>query len=189
MKLPIYNCFHPILREKSEPVTEFDEKLKHFTTNMLETMYGADGIGLAANQVGDRRSIFMVDEFSGDPAKQNPMVFINPKITDFSDETSDYKEGCLSIPKFYEYVTRPKMVQIEYQDVNGKEHKIEAGDLLARVIQHENDHLDGILFFDKISQIKKTFAQGKLRKIEKNKFNIHYDMLDKDGNYIKANDQ
>ncbi|MDC1068486.1 peptide deformylase [Candidatus Kapabacteria bacterium] len=188
MKLPIYNCYHPILRKKSTAVTGFDEKLKNFTNNMLETMYGADGIGLAANQVGDPRSIFIVDEFSGDISKRSPIIFINPKISLFSDETSDYKEGCLSIPKFYEYVTRPELIQIEYQDLNGVTHKMEFGDLLARVIQHEFDHLNGVLFFDKISSIKKTFAQNKLRKIEKDKFTIHYDMLNRNGEYIKASD-
>jgi peptide deformylase len=188
MKLPIYNCFNPILREKTQDVNEFDEKLKNFASNMLETMYGADGIGLAANQVGDKRSIFIVDEFSGDKSKQNPLIFINPKITSFSDETTEYKEGCLSIPKYYEFVTRPEMIQIEYQDLEGNDQKIEAGDLLARVIQHENDHLNGILFFDKITQMKRTFAQGKLRKIQKNNFTIHYDMIDEKGNYIKAGD-
>lgn len=186
MKLPVYNCFNPILREKSQKVEVFDEKLKNFAMNMLETMYAADGIGLAGNQVGDKRSIFVVDEFSGDASKKNPMIFVNPNITSFSDEESDYREGCLSIPRYYEYVTRPEMIEIEYQDLDGKNQKIEASDLLARVIQHENDHLNGILFFDKISSMKRTFAQGKLRKIEKNNFEIHYDMIDKAGNYIKA---
>lgn len=186
MVLPIYNCYHPVLREKTQEVTSFDEKLEGFVNNMLETMYNADGIGLAANQVGDKRSIFIVDEFSEDRSKTNAHIFINPKITSFSESTSEYKEGCLSIPKFYENVTRPEEVEIEYQDINGESKKIAAGGLLARVIQHEFDHLNGILFFDRLTQLKKTLTKSKLRKIELGKFTIHYDMLDPDGNYVKS---
>ena len=100
--LRIYNCFHPILREKAQKVEKFDQELKEFTDNMLATMYNADGIGLAANQVGDRRAICIVDINSGDEDKSNytPIVMINPTIISFDDEITTYQEGCLSIPKY-----------------------------------------------------------------------------------------
>src|SRR6056300_766006 len=146
--LRIYNCYHPILREKAKKVEKFDQELKDFTNSMLQTMYNADGIGLAANQVGDRRAIFTVDINTGneDKSKYTPIVMINPSIKSFSEEISTFQEGCLSIPKYYEDVDRPESIQITYTDVDMKEKTIEAEEILSRVIQHEYDHLKGILF-------------------------------------------
>jgi|APTNR8051073442_1049403.scaffolds.fasta_scaffold49385_2 peptide deformylase len=181
--LRIYNCFHPILREKAQKVEKFDQELKEFTDNMLATMYNADGIGLAANQVGDRRAIYTVDINTGneDKSKYTPIVMINPTIISFDDEITTYQEGCLSIPKYYEDVDRPAAVQVQYTDIDMKLHTLEADDILARVIQHEYDHLKGILFFDRISQIKKTLGKKKLNKIKRGELTTFYPMINADG--------
>lgn len=189
MILPIYNCFHPVLREKSQDISEINQDLVDFINNMLETMYNADGIGLAANQVGDRRSVIIVDNTRDEDSKAKPIVMLNPKITNFSEIVSDYKEGCLSIPQFYEIVTRPAEVEVEYLDINGKTHKLPADELLARVIQHEIDHLNGILFFDKITPLKRALSKSKLRKIELNKVVPHYDMMSATGKIIKGTEE
>jgi peptide deformylase len=186
MILPIYNCFNPILRQKATDIKDIDKSTVDFINNMIETMYNADGIGLAANQVGDSRSIIIVDNTNDEESKAKPIVMINPKILSFSQEESDYKEGCLSIPKYYEIVSRPSEIEIEYLDINGKLNKISTGDLFARVIQHEVDHLNGILFFDKITPLKKALSKSKLRKIEFNKVIPHYDMLSADNRLIKG---
>ncbi|MFN3195131.1 MAG: peptide deformylase [Chlorobiota bacterium] len=189
--LRIYNCFHPILREKAEKVDKFDQELKDFTDSMLETMYNADGIGLAANQVGDRRAIFTVDINTGseDKSKYTPIVMINPSINSFSEEVSTFQEGCLSIPKYYEDVDRPESIQITYTDVDMKEKTIEADEILARVIQHEYDHLKGILFFDRITQLKKTLGKKKLNKIKKGEMTTFYPMINADGSEFEPNEE
>lgn len=189
--LRIYNCFHPILREKAEKVEKFDQELKEFIENLLETMYNADGIGLAANQVGDRRAIFTVDtnHDKENNKKYSPIVMINPSIISFNDDITTYMEGCLSIPKYYEDVERPSAVQVRYTDINMKEHTIEADDLLARVIQHEYDHLKGILFFDRISQIKKALSKKKLNKIKKGELDNFYPMINVDGSYVEPKER
>lgn len=190
MKLPIYNCYHPILREKTSDVSDFGEDFQIFAQNMLESMYAADGIGLAANQVGDKRSIVIVDEFAGDDAsKHNPIFLVNPKITHFSDDEVPYREGCLSIPLFYEEVMRPDKIQVEFQDLDGNPKKIEAGDLLSRVIQHEVDHLNGKLFFDYLTPLKRAMSKSKLRRIEQGKTQAHYDMIGPNGEEIKASSE
>jgi len=186
MILPIYNCYNPILREKTKDITNITEDTVKFVNNMIETMYNADGIGLASNQVGDLRSIIIVDNTNEDESKAKPIVMINPKITSFSDEHSDYKEGCLSIPQYYEIVSRPESIDLEFLDIKGKLNKVTTGELFARVIQHEIDHLNGILFFDKISPLKKALSKSKLRKIEFNKVIPHYDMLTADNRLIKG---
>lgn len=186
MILPIYNCFNPVLRKKTEDITEITQDTITFINNMIETMYNADGIGLAANQVGDLRSIMIIDNTKEEDSKAKPIVMINPKITGNTELLSDYKEGCLSIPKFYEVVTRPSEIELEYIDVNGKKHKLGADELLARVILHEIDHLNGILFFDRITPLKKALAKSKLRKIELNKVIPHYDMMSANNKIIKG---
>jgi peptide deformylase len=186
MILPIYNCFNPVLRKKTEYITEITQDTINFINNMIETMYNADGIGLAANQVGDLRSIMIIDNTKEEDSKAKPIVMINPKITGTSELVSDYKEGCLSIPKFYEVVTRPSEIELEYVDVNGNKNKLGADELLARVIQHEIDHLNGILFFDKITPLKRALAKSKLRKIELNKVIPHYDMMSANDKIIKG---
>lgn len=189
MILPIYNCFHPILREKTEEIKNIEQSDIDFINNMIETMYNADGIGLAANQVGDKRSIVIIDNTNDDNPNVKPIVMINPKITSNSEEMSDYKEGCLSIPKYYEVVTRPSEIELEYLDTNGKSNTLRADDLLARVIQHEVDHLNGVLFFDRITPLKRALSKSKLRKIELNKVIPHYDMMSANNRIIKGEEE
>ena len=142
--LPIYNCFHPVLKKSTLPVENIDEDIKQMVDDMFETMYKADGIGLAANQVGILNSVIVIDLNSGETEKKYdipPIALINPEIEYFSDETYEYQEGCLSVPKFYENVVRPKIIQVKYFDLEMKEHIEEAEGMLSRVMQHEIDHL------------------------------------------------
>lgn len=186
--LPIYNCFNPILRVKTKEVENIDDNIKQIAKDMLETMYNADGIGLAANQVGLNYSIFTMDAGSkeDDKSKYTPIVLINPKIISSSTELSLYQEGCLSIPKVYEDVERPISIEVEYYDLNMKLVKIEFTELSARIFQHELDHLNGILFFDRISPLKKALMRNKLKMVERNRIETIYDMIDSKGNIIKG---
>jgi len=185
--LPIYNCFHPALRERTKKIENITDDVVNLAVSMLQSMYNADGIGLAANQVGEKISIIVVDENSSDEDedKRSPIVMINPVVLNVSDETSDYKEGCLSIPTFYEYVTRPSEIEFRYFDLDMKEVKRTAGGLLSRVVQHEIDHLNGILFTDRISPIKKAMAKGKLNKIKEGDYQVKYHMINFDGSLKK----
>jgi peptide deformylase len=155
---------------------------------MFETMYIANGIGLAANQVGVSKSLIVIDVNSGNKEKKYdipPIALINPTILEFSEELFEYEEGCLSVPQFYEYVIRPKLIQVHYYDLNGNEQSIDADEMLARVIQHEFDHLNGILFFERLTAIKRTLAKSKLRKIQKGQIKTDYPMISQDGILIE----
>jgi peptide deformylase len=177
--LPIYNCFHPALKKKAEPVKEFNEELSQFVDDMFETMYNTNnGVGLAANQVGSSRSIFIMDVTDIEEyANTEPIALINPVIEFFSDDEDEDQEGCLSIPEFFEKVTRPYGVQIRYSDIDMGEHTLEAEGFMARVIQHEFDHLNGILFFERLSPIKRALSRGKLNRIEKGETLPDYPMV------------
>jgi peptide deformylase len=170
--LPIYTYNHPILRQKAQPVEAFDDALKAFVSAMLSTMENADGVGLAANQVGDRRALATVDltgvndERTGKPFTLPPMVLINPVIEAFSETTSEFEEGCLSLPQFRDTVVRPAAIQVRFYDVDMHEHRIEADGFLARVIQHEIDHLQGKYFFDHLSPVRRAMAHPKLKRIQ-----------------------
>jgi peptide deformylase len=155
---------HPnkVLKEKALPITNIDASYKKLAEDMLETMYKENGIGLAANQVGLLQRIVVIDLQEND--EKNPMVLINPIITNFSEELNECEEGCLSIPEMREKVKRPSEIDVEYQDLAGKKHKIHADGLLATCIQHEIDHLDGILFIDRISNIKRELLLKKYKK-------------------------
>ncbi len=183
--LPIYNCYHPVLKKKTNPVTEFNQELKDFVNNLYETMYEADGVGLAANQVGESKSIIVVDTSEASEAKDShsPIVMINPVIINYSDEIIEYQEGCLSIPKFYEDVDRPKEIEVRYFDIDMKELSITADYLFSRVIQHEVDHLNGILFYERLSSVRRVLAKSKLRKIEKGDYATFYPMILPNGTY------
>ena len=112
--LPIYNCFHPVLKQKTNEIEEFNQDLKDFIDNMFQTMYNADGIGLAANQVGDKRSVFIIDTTPSDPDNsQGPIAFINPEIISSSEETIEFQEGCLSVPKFLKMLYEPKALKLD----------------------------------------------------------------------------
>ena len=178
-QLPIYNCFHPLMKKKTDDVTEIDASIKKLVGDMFETMYKADGIGLAANQVGISKSLLIVDTSSSSDEKfrHPPLVMINPEIEDESDDEVEMNEGCLSIPKFNDKVWRPETIQVKYYDLDGNSQSLEASDLLSRVIQHEVDHLDGILFYERLSAIRKTLAKSKLKKIEKGLVIPDYPMI------------
>lgn len=178
MILPVYLYNHSILREKTNPLNDMNDETQQFIANMFETMAHANGIGLAANQVGDNRSIIVVDitdPEDDEPAQIPPTVFINPVIEKYSEDLIDYEEGCLSVPKFRDKVFRPDAVRVKYLDKDMNEKIIDAEGILARVLQHEIDHLNGIYFFDRLSAVRKTLAQGKLRKIMRGDIIPDYD--------------
>lgn len=182
--LPIYNCYHPILKEKTKSVEQINGEIKQLVDDMFETMYDTgNGVGLAANQVGVSKSLFIVDISTNEKA-ETPIVMINPIITSFSDDMVEDKEGCLSVPDLYEKVLRPNAIEVTYFDINGKEIQLAAEGFLARVIQHEYDHLNGILFYEKISQLRKTLAKNKLKKIEKGITLPEYKMVMPDGTIL-----
>lgn len=146
------------LREKSVPIQEVTDEIKALAAEMLTTMYKEEGVGLAAPQIGKNIRMFVVDEGSG------PRVFINPQITGMSQELVEMEEGCLSVPGIYEKVVRPATIRLQAQNENGKREITEASGFLARVIQHEYDHLDGILFIDRINETKKERIERKFLK-------------------------
>ncbi len=156
----------PVLRIRSSEVERFDEGLRRFADDMLETMYDAPGIGLAAIQVGEPRRLLVID-VAGKDEEPQPQIFINPEIMRKSDTFSIYEEGCLSIPDYYADVERPANVTVVYQDLTGEKHEIEADGLLATCLQHEIDHLDGVLFIDHISKLKRDMVVRKFTKIAK----------------------
>lgn len=145
----------PILRKKTEPVDMFDKKLRKFVDDMIDIMYVEDGIGLAAPQIGFSRRVVVVD--ASELVKgEYPRAFINPVIIEFSQETDVKEEGCLSIPGVHEEVVRSTWIVVKYQDEKGNEHTEEYTNWLARILQHEIDHLNGVLFVDRISPIKRN---------------------------------
>ena len=154
----------PKLRKKAEPVSVFDEKLEVLIEDMLETMYQAEGIGLAATQVDVHKRLLLIDISEN---RDSPQVFINPEIEVLESELSEYDEGCLSVPGFYETVSRPRMVKITAQDSKGEKFEKVAEDILATCIQHEIDHLDGKLFVDYLSILKRQRIRSKLEKDHK----------------------
>jgi len=152
-----------ILREKSLPVEKVDADLQKLMDDMLETMYAAPGIGLAAIQVGVAKRVIVLDIAPKDKPK-NPMFFINPEIIDKSKNNSIYEEGCLSVPGQFAEIYRPEKCFIKYLDYHGKKKEMKAEGMLATCIQHEMDHLEGILFIDYLSKLKKTMIIKKLSK-------------------------
>ena len=158
----------PVLRAKSEPIEDVDEDVRTLADDMLETMYDAPGIGLAAIQLGIPRRLLVVD-CSKEDEEKNPIVVINPEIIASSDERSTYEEGCLSIPDYYAEVERPAQVTVAYVDREGKQQQIEADGLLATCLQHEIDHLNGVLFIDHISKLKRDMVIKKFTKLAKSR--------------------
>ena len=176
----------PRLKVVSEPVTEFDDELKTRVEDMFETMYDAPGIGLAAIQVGVPKRVLVIDlqpedpdaepeectahgghSHTHQPLKKEPRVFVNPEILDPAEEHNVYQEGCLSGPEIYADVERPKTCRVRWQDLDGNVHEEEMEGLLATCIQHEMDHLEGLLFIDHLSRLKRTMALKKLEKLRK----------------------
>ncbi len=154
------------LRKKSLPVEKVDDNLRKLLDDMLETMYDAPGIGLAAIQVGEPKRAIVMD-ISGKDQPKNPMYFVNPEIIKKSTNLSTYEEGCLSVPGQFAEIDRPDKCQIKYLDYNGVPKEIEAEGMLATCIQHEMDHLEGILFIDHLSKLKKSMIIKKLSKQKK----------------------
>jgi len=187
MILPIVAYGDPVLRKKAAPVTQDYPKLDELIDNMFETMYGASGVGLAAPQIGKAIRIFVVDAtpFADDEdlskeeqarLKTFKKAFINPEILEETGDEWAFSEGCLSIPGINEDVFRCPDIKIKYQDQDFNEHVEEFGGLLARVIQHEYDHIEGILFTDKLSSLKKRIIKSKLAGISKGKTKADYRM-------------
>ena len=160
--LPIIETPDPRLRVISKPVERGDDDLRRFMDDMLETMYDAPGIGLAAIQVGEPKRVLVIDLQEND--EKNPRYFVNPEIVWTSEEMSDYQEGCLSVPDVYGDVERPARVRVKYLDYNGEAREEELDGLLATCLQHEMDHLEGVLFIDHLSKLKRDML---LRKLEK----------------------
>jgi peptide deformylase len=173
--LPITVYGDKILRKKTSPVKDISNEDIKLIKDMFETMHNANGVGLAANQVGADKSIFIVD-VSGVEGheKTKPMVFINPKITERSEEQSVIEEGCLSLPDIRGKIKRPESVKIIYHDYDLKEQTIEANEILARVIQHEYDHLQGILIVDHLEGEEKKNFQETFRKIKEREIEVDY---------------
>jgi peptide deformylase len=182
--IPIYNCYNPILKQLTTPITEITDEIKALINDMFDTVRAtSNGVGLAANQVGKSISMFIVDLSDIEEYQDvlNKMVFINPQIISFSEEKNFYNEGCLSVPNFYEDVERPIRIKIEYYDVEMNKIVKEYDGFLARVIQHEYDHLQGVLFFERLSAFKRTLSKNKLRNIKSGKYDIDYNMIEADG--------
>ena len=156
----------PVLRKKSDKVTSIDKSIKQLMNNMLQIMYDAPGIGLAAIQIGIPKRVVVMD-LSKNEEKKNPMFFVNPEITWKSDSKSSYEEGCLSIPNQFAKIERSEKCNVKYLDYDGNEKKIEASGLLSTCIQHEIDHLNGILFIDYLSKLKKDNIIKKVSKNQK----------------------
>ncbi|MDX1531152.1 MAG: peptide deformylase [Rhodothermales bacterium] len=176
MILPIYTYGSPVLREETVPVEQDSPELQRLIDDMIETMHGAEGIGLAAPQVGRAERLFVVDlsgmaedllqEYGEVPEwAQGPQAFVNPEVLEDEDVLCEYEEGCLSIPDLREQVTRPDRIRVRYRDRRFQEHEIEADGLLARVIQHENDHLYGVLFVDHLSPLRRRLLRRRLRQM------------------------
>ncbi|NBB75042.1 MAG: peptide deformylase [Bacteroidetes bacterium] len=182
MVLPIYVYGTEALREETEPVDENTEALQTLIDNMIETMYAASGIGLAAPQVGRTERVFVVDvtsmadeiEEDGESVPPQPMVFINPEIVWESEADCDFEEGCLSIPDVREMVTRPERVSVRYLDRDFNEQEMEVGSMLARVIQHEYDHLDGVLFTDHLSAFRQRLLRRTLKRMARGDVEADY---------------
>ena len=152
-----------ILRQKSMLVETVRKEERKLMDDMLETMYHANGIGLAAIQIGIPKRIIVIDILKNEE-KKNPMCFVNPIIKNKNSEYSTYEEGCLSVPNYFAEIDRPNKCEIEYLDYNGQKKILKANGLLATCIQHEMDHLEGILFIDYLSKLKKTIIVKKLSK-------------------------
>jgi peptide deformylase len=167
MIYPILKIPNKKLREKCEPIEKIDKNIKTILDNMAETMYGAPGIGLAAIQIGINKQLVVIDCEYGENKKKKPLFLINPEIIWKSEEMTIFKEGCLSIPEIYEEVERSTKCRIRYKDKKGITQELDCDGLLSTCVQHEIDHLNGKLFIDYLSRLKKTSIEKKFIKISK----------------------
>jgi peptide deformylase len=159
---PLRYLGDPVLREMAEPVAEVTDELRRLIEDMFDTMYAEEGVGLAAPQVGVRQRVIVVDPREPDVI---PFALINPEITEFSEYVERGEEGCLSIPGLKEIVERPAAVRVEGLNRDGERVSMESDGLLARILQHEVDHLDGILFVDRVSPLKRKLLLSKWQKV------------------------
>ena len=187
MILPIRAYGDPVLKKEAQDIEPGHPGLKQLIADMFETMYAANGVGLAAPQIGQSIRLFIVDaspfaeDEDGEPTdeahlKDFKKVFINPYIVEEDGEEWGFEEGCLSIPNIREEVVREERIVLQYQDENFKEHEEEFTGFAARVIQHEHDHLDGILFVDHLAPLRRRLINGKLRDISRGKTDVKYKM-------------
>lgn len=178
MVLPVFVYGHPVLRRVAKEIDQDYENLDQFVADMFETMYDSDGIGLASPQVGKSIRLFVIDarplEDEEPEMKDFLKVFINPQIIEKSGETSAFNEGCLSIPNLREEVIREPKIRITYYDEDFNFYDEEYDGTLSRIIQHEYDHLEGIMFTDLVSPLRKRLLRGKLMAISKGKFEAKY---------------
>jgi peptide deformylase len=158
----------PVLRQVSKPVERFDGALRTLAADMIETMHDAPGIGLAAIQIGEPLRMLVVD-LAKEKEPPAPRLFVNPQIVRSADERSVYEEGCLSIPDYYAEVERPAAVTVSFLDGEGRPQTVEADGLLATVLQHEIDHLNGVMFIDHISKLKRDMVVRRFRKLAREK--------------------
>ncbi len=172
--LPIYTYDARVLREETKPIEKPGRETAVLALDMLETMKAANGIGLAANQVGQGISMFVVDVSGCEGEEGKPLVFVNPLITDFDGEDVIFEEGCLSVPKVREDIERPERILIKYRDLEFVEQELVADGLLARVIQHEYDHLQGIFFTDHLRGLRKRLVMPVLKKIKRGDADADY---------------
>ncbi len=163
---PLIYLPDPVLKQVSKPLETVDARVQKFADDMLETMYDAPGIGLAAIQVGEPIRMLVLD-VSKEEDEKKPQVFINPEVITSSQSRSVYEEGCLSIPGYYAEVERPAEIKVKYLDRDGKPQEIDADGILATCLQHEIDHLDGVLFIDHISRLKREMVVKKFTKASK----------------------
>jgi len=182
--LPIVTFNDAVLREKTKPLTKDYPNLKKLIADMFETMYNSHGVGLAAPQIGLPIQLFTVNadpmfEDDEEDLKMGELVFINPKITSYGDQKIPLEEGCLSIPDVRDRVFRPIEITISYLDANFNEQTMKADGWLSRVIQHEYDHLQGVLFIDYLGSFRKRIIQSKLDSIENGTFLVDYPVVPK----------
>jgi peptide deformylase len=161
---PILFIPDPRLRQVSEPVGTIDDGVRTLVEDMFETMYDAPGVGLAAPQIGVLKRVVVLDTEKDPEAEPKPIAMINPELVWVSDETRLHEEGCLSIPEFYEEVERPDRCRVKFTDLDGKMHELGCEDLLATAVQHEIDHLNGKLFIDHLSRLKREMITRKFVK-------------------------
>jgi peptide deformylase len=175
--LPVYLYGSEVLRKKAQPITEVSDRTIQLIQDMFATMHEASGIGLAANQVGREERLLVVDISDAEKTKEaKPLVVINPEIVEEDGEV-ELEEGCLSIPEIRDKVTRAENIRVRFRDANFKEQEIEADGMLARVILHEIDHLDGVLFIDHLSATKRALLKSRLKKISKGEVETKYPVV------------
>jgi len=162
---PIVIYGDPVLRETAEPVEEISQETKDLVSDLIGTLKDAQGLGLAAPQIGVLKRVFIVD-LSAIDITASLRAFINPEIVATSEEKSTFEEGCLSFPGLYQKIDRPANVTVRATDVDGKKFELEADGMLARAVLHEYDHLDGVLFIDRMSPLTRTMLKGRLRKLQ-----------------------